>query len=359
MQRMDFIVDRKQWRECEFVAAEPPEPADGQVVFRVDHFAFTSNNISYALTGDALDYWGFFPAPEGRGRIPVMGYGEVLRSRCDAVAEGERFFGFYPMSTHLAIDAQTVGENLVDTAPHRSSQAPAYRQYLRSSADPVYTVETEPQIVLLRGLFMTSFLVDDFLADSDHFGAKTLVVSSASSKTSIALAFQASRRGHARIVGLTSPRNAAFVAGLGYYDEVLHYDEVESLPADAPTVFVDMAGNAEVVRALHQHLGDSMRYNCVVGATHWDRGGRSDGLPGAEPKFFFAPAQIVKRSNEWGPAVFQERLGGDWKRFCAASDAWLRVQRGVGPDAVQRVFLDTLDGKTEPRDGHVLSLWEN
>ena len=206
---------------------------------------------------------------------------------------------------------------------------------------------------------MTSFLVDDFIADNDHFGAKTLVVSSASSKTSIALAFQASRRGHARVVGLTSPRNAAFVAGLGYYDEVLHYDEVESLPADAPTVFVDMAGNAEVVRALHQHLGDSMRYNCVVGATHWDRGGRSDDLPGAEPKFFFAPAQIVKRSNEWGPAAFQERLGGDWKQFCTASDAWLRVQRSVGPDAVQRVFLDTLDGKTEPRDGHVRSLWES
>ena len=140
---------------------------------------------------------------------------------------------------------------------------------------------------------------------------------------------------------------------------MLHYDAVASLPADVSTVFVDMAGNAQVVRMLHHHLGDSLRYNCVVGATHWDRGGGSDDLPGVKPEFFFAPSRIVKRSNEWGPAAFQERLGGDWKRFCAGSDAWLRVQSGRGPDAVRRVFLDMLDGKTSPRDGHVLSLWDN
>jgi len=355
---MDFIVDRKQWRECEFIAAEPPEPQSGQVVFRVDHFALTANNISYALAGDALDYWAFFPAPEGRGRIPVMGYGEVLRSRRDGVSEGERFFGFFPMSTHLAIDAQAAGGNLIDAAPHRAGHAPAYRQYVRSTEDPIYTSETEFQIVLLRGLFMTSFLVDDFLADNAHFGAETLVVSSASSKTSIALAFQASRRGEVRVVGLTSPRNADFVNSLGFYDQVLPYAEISALPADVPTVFVDMAGNTDVVRTLHRHLGDALKHNCVVGATHWDRSGPGEALPGPKPEFFFAPAQIVKRSNDWGGAVFQERLGEGWKRFCTASDGWLRVQRGRGPEALRRVYLETLDGRTSPADGHVLSLWE-
>ena len=356
---MDFIVDRKQWGECEFVDAEPPDPQPGQVVFRIDHFALTANNISYALVGDALDYWAFFPAPEGHGRIPVMGYGEVLRSRCDGVAEGERFFGFFPMSTHLVIDAQAAGGQLIDSAPHRSGHAPAYRQYVRSTEDPIYTRETEAQIVLLRGLFMTSFLVDDFLADNEHFSAKTLVVSSASSKTSIALAFQALHRGHARVVGLTSPRNADFVKSLGFYDEVLPYDAVTELPMDSPTVFVDMAGNTEVVRTLHEHLGDSLRHNCVVGATHWDRSGPGKDLPGPSPEFFFAPAQIVKRSNDWGAGVFQERLGEGWKRFCTASDAWLRVKRGRGTDALRRVYLETLEGRTSPADGHVLSLWED
>jgi len=34
---------------------------DGQVRLSLESFALTSNNISYALSGDFLDYWGFFP----------------------------------------------------------------------------------------------------------------------------------------------------------------------------------------------------------------------------------------------------------------------------------------------------------
>ena len=49
----------------------------------------------------------------------------------------------------------------------------------------------EDQDLLLRGLFLTSWLVDDFMFDNDHFGADEYVITCASSKTSIALAFVA------------------------------------------------------------------------------------------------------------------------------------------------------------------------
>jgi hypothetical protein len=34
------------------------------------------------------------------------------------------------------------------------------------------------------------------------------------------------------------------------------------------------------------------------------------------------------------------------------------VVRSRGRDALQRVYQDTLAGRTRPQDGHVLSLWE-
>jgi len=139
----------------------------------------------------------------------------------------------------------------------------------------------------------------------------------------------------------------------------LTYDEVASLPADAPVAFVDMAGDGGVVNALHRHFGDQMRHSCTVGATHWDAGPRAEDLPGPAPQFFFAPAQLQKRSAEWGAEGLQERLGAAWKEFRDWSDSWLRVVRGQGRDAVERVYRETLEGRTAPEQGQILSLWDD
>jgi hypothetical protein len=350
-------VDRKQWNRTRMVAAPLPEALEeGQVLFRVDRFALTANNISYAVAGDMLDYWGFFPAEEGWGRIPVMGFGEVVQSANPDVAEGERFFGFFPMGTHLLVDAQPNPDGLTDNSAHRSQHAPVYRQYTRSSTDPLYTEDGEDLLMLLRGLFLTSFLVDDFVADNDGFGATRLLVSSASSKTSIALAFQASQRDGLEVVGLTSPANLEFVEGLGLYDRVVLYSDLESLDATTPSVFVDMAGNADVVRRIHTHLGDALRHHATVGATHWDAGGANENLPGVAPVFFFAPSQVIKRSQDWGPAKLQQHMAEGWARFRDSAKGWLEVRRHAGPEALGEVYAETLAGKASPRHGNVISL---
>ena len=362
MAGLDLIVNKADWSDFRFETshADGDDLAANEVLLRVDRFALTSNNISYASAGDMLDYWGFFPAAEpGRGRIPAMGFGDVIRSRHPDVAEGERVFGFFPMSTHLRILADAVNPpGFVDGAPHRAKHAPAYRQYMRTGADAIYEEKYEDEILLLRGLFMTSFLVDDFVADSDFFGARDLLISSASSKTGIALAFLAAKHGRGRVIGLTSARNRSFVEDLGYYDETLLYEDVSSLDASVPTVFVDHAGDGQVVNDVHRHFGDKLAYSCVVGATHWSAPPRAGELPGPAPEFFFAPGQIQKRSQEWGPAQLQERLGGAWQEFRDASGRWLTVQRSLGRAQVERAYREVLEGRARPDRGHILSLHE-
>ena len=357
---LDFIVKRDDWRQCRFVpAAAESELHPGQVLLRVDRFAFTSNNISYALAGDRLGYWRFFPTEEGWGRLPVMGFGDVIRSSHPDVPEGDRVFGFFPMSTHLAIEADRVTpRQYIDAAPHRQQLAAAYRQYSRVGGDPFYAAEREDQHMLLWGLFVTSFLVDDFLADNDLFGAQSFVITSASSKTAIALAFLLAQRGRGKVIGLTSRGNISFVDGLGFYAEAVAYDDLKSLAADVPVVLVDHSGDGEVVDGLHHHYGNNIKYSCLVGGTHWDANPPAGDLPGAIPKFFFAPSQIQKRSQDWGAAGLQERMGEVWVRFRDSSDEWLRVVRHTGRDAVERAYRDVLEGRSKPDQGHVLSLWE-
>jgi NADPH:quinone reductase-like Zn-dependent oxidoreductase len=341
-----------------------PDPAalsPGQVLFRVDRFAFTANNISYALSGDMIGYWRFFPAEPGWGRIPAMGFGDVVASTHPEVAEGTRCFGFYPMSRYLVIEPGKVSAaNITDGVAHRADIAAVYNQYSPVQNDALYSADHEDQMMLLRGLFMTSFLCDDFLADHDHHGAESVLITSASSKTSIALGFMVSRAGRAKAVGLTSSRNLEFVKSLGCYDEVITYDEVDSLPADQPVVMVDMAGNADLRSRLHHHFGEQMKYSCSVGATHWDAtvGGGGE-LPGAKPEFFFAPGQIAKRTQDWGPAGLQERLGAAWAAFRDSTDAWLTIKRGYGRAAVQSVYEQTLDARISPAEGQIISLWDD
>jgi len=357
---LDFLVQKSDWKTTRFVESPAPaELAPDRVLFRVERFALTANNITYALAGDGLGYWRFFPAEEGWGRIPVMGFGEVVRSTHPGVAEGTRCFGFFPMSRYLVIEPSRVTpEQIVDGAPHRAGLAPVYGQYTPVGGDALYSAEHEDAQLLLRGLFLTSFLVDDFLAERDYCGARDVLISSASSKTSIALAFQVSQGGRARAVGLTSARNRGFVKGLGCYEHVLTYDEIGALSRKHAAVFVDMAGNGDVVRALHEHLGDALKYSCTVGVTHWEAPRAAQDLPGPKTEFFFAPTQIQKRSKDWGAEGFQQRVGAAWRTFRDASAAWLHVVRASGRDALARVYQETLAGRTRPQDGHVLSLWD-
>jgi hypothetical protein len=357
---LDFHVNRDDFHDTQFVPGEPIDSlADGQVLFKIDRFALTSNNISYAAAGDMLNYWGFFPGPDRWGRIPAMSFGDVIESKHPDVAVGGRCFGFFPMSRYLVIEPEPTTMGMVDGVAHRSEHAPVYRTYSYTGPDALYDESREDQILLLRGLFMTSFLVDDMIGDEDFYGAEAGIVTSASSKTAIALGHQLARRGRGPVIGLTSARNREFVEKLGCYDEVVLYDELDRIPELTPAagaVMVDMAGNGEVVEGIHTRLKDQLKYSCTVGATHWESGARSQDLPGPQPEFFFAPSRIVKRSQDWGPAGLQERLGTSWNDFVAFSDQWMAIKRHEGPEALRCVYLEVLGGGLDPSDGHIISL---
>ncbi|HSG87671.1 MAG TPA: DUF2855 family protein [Pseudomonadales bacterium] len=359
---VDFQVRKSDLRESRFAPLAPAseaELADGEVLVAVERFAFTANNVTYAVFGEAMNYWGFFPAEEGWGRIPVWGFGEVLRSNADGIEVGERLYGYFPMSSWVILKPTRIARHgFADGAEHRLALHPVYNQYQRVAADPGYTPATEPAQMILRPLFATSFLIDDFLADADFFGARQVIITSASSKTSLALAHQvhALRRGKVEVVGLTSPSNRQFCEGLGIYDRVLAYEDLETLDGTVPSVAVDMAGNGSVLRRIHEHFDDALKYSCLVGGTHWEARSGGGDLPGPAPTLFFAPDQMKKRNADWGAEGYNQRLGEAWTGFVAASAAWLDVHEDRGEEAVQRIYLETLDGRVDPRRGQILSL---
>ncbi len=357
-------VRRDRLEETRVVTEPVPEPGPGEALLRVDAFAFTANNVTYGVAGDMVGYWQFFPAVGGReggwGRIPVWGFADVVSSTVDGMAPGDRFYGYFPMAGYLLVKPERVTDHgFHDGAKHRAELPPVYNSYTRTSTDPAYRSDQEAMQMLFRPLFTTSFFLDDFLADNDFFGAKTVVLSSASSKTSFGLAWllNRNRSDRCRVVGLTSPGHVGFVESLNCYDQVVTYDDLETLPKE-PTVFVDMAGNGEVRTRLHRHLGDSLNYSCSVGATHWERAQFevSQPLPGPEPSMFFAPSQIQKRAQEWGAEVMAERIALVWQPFVEVAVQWIDVRRERGAGSVASVYQAVLHNRAAPSDGFILSM---
>ncbi|MEA2214872.1 MAG: hypothetical protein QOK19_433 [Solirubrobacteraceae bacterium] len=354
---MDFLIATGDLHECRVQESEPPAPAEGEALLTVEHFGLTSNNITYAAFGEAMSYWKFFPAPDGWGRMPVWGFATVAESRAEGLPEGARIYGYLPPSSELIVTPARAGaQGFIDASPHRAELPAAYNSYLRTDADPSYDAEREDQQMLLRPLFFTSWLIDDFLRDSELFGAGTVVLSSASSKTASGLAFLLSRDGAAEVLGLTSARSAEYTRSIGVYDEVLTYDELGSLP-QGRAVYVDMSGDAGVRAAVHSHFASELAHSAVVGATHHDRmGAVPEDLPGPRPTFFFAPDRVARRSDEWGRSGLEARLAAAWAPYVAWTDGWLNVTRAAGPEALRTVYLDLLDGRIDPAGAHVLSL---
>jgi len=329
---------------------------DGQVRLKVQSFALTANNVTYAATGFQIGYWKFFPsATPDMGIVPVWGHCVVAESKSDCLSIGTRLYGFLPMAEDLVITPQaTRGRSVVDVSAHRHGLPAVYNIYtiMRETSQ-----EADYFQALLQPLIATSFVLFDWLQDNDWFGARQIIIGSASSKTGLGLCkFLAEQTGRPyRVIGLTSERNLSFVTGLNACDQVLGYDQIDQIERET-SVYIDMSGNAAVKVRLHDRLSDKLAHSSAVGISHWDKFEQGLKLKGPKPQFFFAPAQIAKRKEDWGPGVVERKIAEASARITQEAPDWMNLKCHNGLDAAIAVFQDIAAGKSRPDEGHVIVL---
>jgi Protein of unknown function (DUF2855) len=351
-----LLIKRDDLRETRIDEPEGAKPESGQASLAVKTFGMTANNVTYAVMGEVMSYWDFFPAPDGWGRLPTWGFAEVEASDADGVEPGARYYGYWPAASHLLVTPKRADERgFIDASPHRAELPSAYHRYLRTDSDPFYAQDSEGLQMLLRPLFFTSFLIDDQLADDGLAKCGPVLMASASSKTALAAAFMLAQREGVELVALTSERNLEFVDGLGIYARTVPYGEISALERE-PATFVDFAGDADVRQAVHSHFADELRHSMSVGMTHWEEFEGGAELPGPPPTFFFAPTRVTKRSADWGPAVLEQRVAEAWDPFLEWCSGWLEVDTREGFDAAREAYLEVLEGKVEPNRATVLQV---
>ncbi|GAA2912231.1 hypothetical protein Acy02nite_91740 [Actinoplanes cyaneus] len=349
-----FAVARDDLGRTVLADTPTPEAGDGEALLRVRRVGLTANNVTYAVLGESMRYWQFFPGgPRGLGAEwglpPLWGFADVIDSRAAGVEPGLRVYGYLPPARHLVVRPERIdASGFRDGSAHRADLPSPYNAYRSTRADAAYRADQEDLLVLFRPLFFTSFMLADQVADHDFYGAEQLLLSSASSKTAYAAAVELHGRGP-RVIGLTSPGNVAFARSLGCYDEVLSYDRIDGVGA-APAVYLDLSGAPHTRAALRNRLGDLLVRDIAVGLTNQIPNAAAAG------EVFFAPVQMRKRRQDWGRDGLDRRFADAWHRFAAAVTAWLEVRTGVGPQDLRRAWLDVYRGSTPPRVGHIIEL---
>ncbi len=353
----EIHVERGNIRNIKSVTRDASDLPGGAARLEIEGFALTVNNVTYAASGEVLGYWKFFPTDNSDfGIVPVWGFARVIESNAPHLEIGQRLYGFFPMASHLDIVPEPRGSAIVvDIARHRRDLPPVYNAYTRAGA------RNEADDVLksiFYPLLGTSYLLFDFLKDNKWFGASQIIIGSASSKTGLGLCkyLAEARPDGPRVIGLTSRGNRDFVEGLDTCDQVATYDALETDIAQIPSVYVDMAGNADVRARLHHHLGDQMLHSAAVGTSHWDKFEPIGDLPGARPRFFFAPTQVEKRRAEWGPGEIEKRLESAWRRVAQTSDDWMQITVSEGLSRAPDRYSEIAAGKTSPDTGHFIKL---
>lgn len=351
--------------ESTLVADSLPALQDGEVTLRIDRFSITTNNITYLTFGEApIHYWSYFPTGDAEwAQMPVWGFADVVESSVAEIPVGERYYGFFPVANLLRMRPERLSDRgFFDGIPHRSALTTAYNFYTRCRVDPGYSPGLENYQALLRPLFVTSWMLADYLKDNGFFGATRLVVSSGSSKTAYGAAAWLDEHADIELVALTSASNQEFVESLGCYAQTFSYDRLEAIASDQPTVYLDFSGNDDLRSRVHRHFGDALVHDCLIGFTQTTEmlAGSAHELTGPPPKFFFAPEQIRKRTVDWGSSTFNERFSATEKEFIGKlsdpKNDWMRVIEHHDLESAQALIADLVAGRMDPRAGHIVRI---
>ncbi|WP_371194938.1 DUF2855 family protein [Glaciecola sp. SC05] len=337
--------------KTKLVEIDEAQLAQGEILLATDTFGFSANNITYAALGHGMGYWGFFPADEGYGIVPVWGFATVAASKHKDIAVGEKVFGYLPMASHLVARPHKISEyGFSDGHPNRKSISPVYDNYLYCKKDPGYNPKREPWQLNFRPLFMTSFVLDEFVGQ--QVNQASLILSSASSKTAFGTAFllqanKAQRNQDYQVIGLTSSSNKALVESLGCYDLVFTYDEIASLPKQSSWL-LDFAANGEVIAALQESLQAHLGKITLIGATDW-KATQKPNKKALEAEIFFAPSLVKSLNQEWGQGVFLEKYALAWQHVAKALQNTMHEENFEGIEAMLGLYQKTLSGSADTK----------
>jgi len=288
------------------------------------------------------------------------------------VGVGRRVHGYLAMSSYVVkqLDDQR-SKYTIDVALNGMPEdRRPYRQLTFCDTDALYRPNREDEMMLYQPLFWTAYWMEDSLNETNYRGLKTILISSASSKTAFTVAYRILLRREApggtrnlKLVGLTSRSNLEFTRRLGFYDQVFAYDQVASISKVATVdncLYIDVSGNQSLNESIARNVAPKLTIQ--LGMTSVEGGNAAD-VSGAKGntdrwEFFFMPEWLAIRVKQVGPKSLKEMQKVAWDQLMEDCPSWVKIETYSGEREVLEAYLKTLKGSASPDEGQMFTLWD-
>jgi hypothetical protein len=384
---------RDDIQQTEVLRDELPPLVKDEIRLRVDKVGLSANNLFYIQMGEApfLKFFSVYPLEEEHkhlANMPAWGVATVMESANSDIAVGEQFTGFLQMANVVQMKAKRTAVGYTAYGEKRDKLNQAYNNFTqlkdsRSSPLNGSGVKSDLAMTASPGA-LSGFILYELLLMKDFYACDSVVLTSASSKLSLATALllQEARENGAikKVIGYTSDKNLNFVSGTGLYDDVLTFDQ--DLPGDGGLkhILIDVAGDASIYKRNQDRIIKAL----AVGGTHgsaeastFTAFGPSGFLkmfidmvgPKAAKRWaskrlnprlemFFAPTVINELLARWGQEAMDQKSDAALQQFvdAAIDRGWISVTRSEDVNAIQSTYQRIVSGQVPPSEAVIISL---
>lgn len=368
---------------------ELPELQRGQVLLRVDRFAFSQQALGYLVKGYTRTfsaYHKFFPhAESGLYRSGCWGYATVVQSEHPRVEAGTRLYGLVPPCRYLVQDVGgVIPADRKGEAPKvemaRESVPFEFRRFLEydvlvspvacaaSEADAGNDAEREPDsyselddwmLATKESYTMAYYIDEQLLVETGMINC--VVISCASSKTALALAYCLRMREMRSVVALTSEEHLEFVQSTGMYHEVYTYDDVEALGTSRTLAYIDFRCDGTLRQRLAQHLGTLLMYSLIIGPAVFQRKAEGQLFEKRHREVVFDESKWRERRKSVPEVVQTDRnvkLGHSYRAFVEWIRERMRLRYWSGVESVVKMYGEVYSNRVAPDEVQICSFHE-
>merc|ERR1711879_660631 len=212
--------------------------------------------------------------------------------------------------------------------------------------------------IVAKEIYKMAFYMDEQLLVETGM-INSVIISCASAKTALALAYCLRMREMRYVVGFTSQEHLEFVKSTGLYHEAYSYDDVEKLPTNHTVVYMDFKCDGALRQQITLRMGTNLMYNMVIGPAAFQKRMKDQVFEKRAREALFDEAKWRERRRmvaEVTKTGRNEKLKYSYKAFVERMREFIKLRHANGVAEMSKMYDNIYSNTASPSEAFVCSL---